>query len=467
MKESQQYYLKICTMNPKFKDFRISSDSPLIKLKNIFKFSLLIPLIFASEESQSQVALSPIKFTNQYYKYVVTEKLIEIAGYKINLENLEKSISDLDLPADKENKNCFHSISENYQFKICNPIQKLLSLQSEVLINGQPSDNTGSVVLQDIRKPVKLNVLVGKVPLIEFSARKRAIAPYKVSKVAEQNVTKFTFIDLNHRKYIWETTLGVEDLTFQLETVSENYLVYQDYIYVSPRPEKIGFDFSLELPPEVQYSYHRFGLNLLLGFSNFITETSTYSSTLNSAIGQGIKLLYERNLDQTQSLYTNLILYNAKITDERKSIVIVNQNFNLFDFNIGYKKYYDLNWTLSYELNYRNHFTTQETASNSNQFEVLQSYTSSFLVSPEYTLLESRLWNFISDVSIGAILPQPTPYGKSSIGTAWGLGLKTTYKLKSARLFAGINYDDRSFSAEGGSFKNKDFIYSLGYYYLF
>lgn len=467
MKEAQQYYLKSCTMNPKFKDFRISAENPLIKLKNIFKFSLFLPLLFLTDKSQAQIAVSPIKFTNQYYKYVVTEKIIEIAGYKIDLENIEQSISDLDLRQDKENKKCYNSITENYQFKICTPVQKTLSLQSEVLINGEPSDNAGSVILQDIRKPMKLSVLVGKVPLIEFSARKRSIAPYKVSKVAQQNVTKFTFIDLNHRKNIWETTLGVEELTFKLESVTENYLVYQDYIYVNPRPEKIGFDFTLKLPTEVQYSYHRFGLNLLLGFSSFTTKTTTYSSTLNSAIGQGIKLLYERNLDKTQTLYTNLILYSAKITDEKNSVTLLNQNFNLIDFNVGYKKYYDLNWTVSYELNYRNHFTTQETATNSNQFEIQQSYSASFLASPEYTLLETRQWNFISDLSLGAILPQSTPYGKSSLGTAWGLGLKTTYKLRSARLYAGINYDDRSFSAADGSFKNKDFIYSLGYYYLF
>ncbi len=467
MKEAQQYYLKSCTMNPKFKDFRISSDNPLIRLKNIFKFSLLIPLIFLSEKLQAQAAVSPIKFTNQYYKYVVNDKEIVIAGYKIDLENLDKSINDFDLKVDIENQNCYFSSTENYQFRLCKLQETSKSTPPQVLINGEPSDNAGAVILQDIRKPIKLNVNMGQIPFIEFSARKRSIAPYKVSKSAQQNVTKFTFIDLNHRKNIWETTLGVEELTFKLESVTENCLVFQDYIYVHPQPEKIGFDFTLKLPTEVQYSYHRFGLNLLLGFSSFTTNTTTYSSTLNSAIGQGLKFLYERNLDKTQTLYTNLILYSAKITDDKNSVVLLNQNFNLIDFNIGYKKYHDLNWTVSYELNYRNHFTTQETATNSNQFEIQQSYSASFMVSPEYTLLETRQWNFISDLSLGAILPQSTPYGKSSIGSAWGLGLKTTYKLKSARLYAGVNYDDRSFSSSDTSFRNKDFIYSVGFYYLF
>ncbi len=467
MKEAQQYYLKSCTMNPKFKDFRISSENPLIRLKNIFKFSLLVSLFFMSEKLQAQANVSPIKFTNQYYKYAVTEKTIDVAGYKIDFEKLDQSISDLDLKVDKENSNCYSSVTENYQFKICKPGETSAITSPQVLINGEPSDPAGAVILQDIRKPIKLSIMIDQHSFIEFSARKRSIAPYKVSKTALQNVTKFTFIDLNHRKNIWETTLGVEELTFKLESVTENYLVFQDYIYVHPKPEKIGFNFTLKLPTEVQYSYHRFGLNLLLGFSSFTTNTLTYSSTLNSAIGQGVKFLYERNLDKTQTLYTNLILYSAKITDEKNAVTLLNQNFNLIDFNVGYKKYYDLNWTVSYELNYRNHFTTQETATNSNQFEIQQSYSASLMVSPEYTLLETRQWNFISDISVGAILPQSTPYGKSSFGSAWGIGLKTTYKLKSARLYAGVNYDDRSFSATDASFKNRDFIYSLGYFYLF
>jgi len=238
-------------------------------------------------------------------------------------------------------------------------------------------------------------------------------------------------------------------------------------MYVSANPVADKIDFTSKLPKEVQFAYHRFGLNGLAGFSSFTTATADFTSTLNSAVGLGIKFLYEYTLDTTTSLYTNLILYTASLSDDKNSISLANKNFTLLDFNLGYKTYYDLNIALSYEFNYRNNFSTQQMGVGSNQFEVAQSFSYSLGVTPEYTLLENRRWNFILDVSPSIIFPQKTVYGESQFGYAWGLGLKTTYKLQSTRIYAGINYEDRSFKSADAQYSNKDLIYAVGFYYLF
>ena len=238
-------------------------------------------------------------------------------------------------------------------------------------------------------------------------------------------------------------------------------------MYVSANPKSEEIDSTMSLPTEIQFSYHRFGLNALAGFSSFLTSTATFNSILNSAIGSGFKLLYEYNLDTDSSLYTNLILYSASVSNERNAIVVTNKKFSLFDFDIGYKIYYDLNWALSYEFNYRNYFSTKEVTLGSGVFEIDQSSSYSLGLRPEYTLLESRRWNFIVDASPSLIFPQSTSYGKTALGYSWGLGLKTTYKLKNTRIYAGLSYDDRTFNTADAKYQNKELIYSVGFYYLF
>ncbi len=461
--ESQQYYIKSCSMNPRFKEFRISEDTLLSKIKGLFKFSLIFIILGAAQNLSSEIVSAPIRFTNQYYQYEVTGQRILIAGIDIDTNDLSQTISDLNLV---QIGNCYVKKTENTNLKICNSPKLAVNSNLRVFIANQPAENSGTVILQDLKEYINLKVVKNRSIFLDFSVRRRAIAPYKIQKEIDSNKTQFTFLDLNNRKNIWDAELDISKLTFRLESITEPYLILQDYVYESSTIENEAIDFTMKLPTEVQFSYNRIGLNALAGFSSFETATLTFKSTLNSAVGKGMKLLFERNLDTSSSIYTNLIFYTAIITDERNAIVVINKNFTLLDFNLGYKIYYDLNWALSYEFNFRNNFATKENTAGSSQFEINQSYGYSLGLTPEYTFLESRRWNFVLEASPSVLFPQKTAYGQTAIGYAWGLGLKSTYKMKATRIYAGLNYEDRTFNSPDAKYKNKDLIYSVGFYYL-
>lgn len=462
--ESQQYYNKSCVMNPKFKEFKIADKSFSDKLKSFFKFSILLLVCIGSQKAQSELKLSPIKFTNQYYQYNIIENQIQIAGLDIDFTNLEKTITEQNLIS---KESCFEKKTDNALLKICPPPRLAVKTPLTVVIAGTLAENTGTVILQDIKEYVELKVVQNNFDVIVFKTKRRAIAPYKIQKDANTSKTRFTFLDLNNRKNIWSAELGLTELTFKLESLTEPYTIFQDYVYPNSKIESEEIDFTMKLPTELRISYNRFGLNGLVGFSSFVTSTDTFNSTLNSAIGKGIKMIYERNLDSKTSAYTNIVLYSATISDDKNAVVILNKNFTLIDFNVGYKTYTDLNWAFSYEFNFRNYFSTKETVFGSNQYEIVQSSSSSLGITPEYTFLENRRWNLVTDISPSIIFPQSTPYGQSAIGYSWGIGLKTTYKLKSSRLYAGFNYADRSFNSPEAKYKNKDLIYAVGFYNLF
>jgi hypothetical protein len=461
---AKQYYIKSCQMNPKFKDFKLFEDRFLVKMKNLFKFSFFVCVLSFASKAQSQIIDLPIKFTNQYYEYTVQENRVQIAGLEFDTTQIDQNIQGLNLIKDKKGI-CSTATTENAELKICPVARNQTELTVYVMDTVAP--NQGTVVLQDLYKFINFKIMQGEETLIEFQTRRRPIAPYKVEKQALEKTTQFTFLDLNNRKNIWIAHLGLDELTFKLQSTSEIYRILQDFVYVKNISENDAIEFTMDLPTELKYSYQRFGLNALAGFSSFTTSTDTFKSVLNSAIGSGIKLLYEHNLDAKTSLYTNLILYTAAVSNERNAITVANKNFTLFDMNLGYKVYYDLNWALSYEFNYRNNFTTVETAPSSGQFEVAQSNSYSIGANPEYTFLESRRWNFVLEFAPSIILPQSTAYGQTQIGYAYEFGIKTTYKLQSARAYAGINYEDRTFNASAAKYKNKNFIYSVGFYYLF
>ncbi len=459
------FYKKSCLANPKFIQFPILNTSFLSKFKNVFKFILVASTLFISQKNYcDELQPAPIKFTNQYYNYEFNDKKLDIAGLHIDLNDLNKTINEQELV---KSTNCFGKKTENSTMRICPQNMTAATTDFKVLIAGQRAEDKGFVILQDLTEYMEFRLVSGKNIIFEFKAHKRAIAPLIIKKNTGDLTTQFTFIDIKNRKNIWQAELGVNELTFKLESVTESFYFLQDYIYISESPEIDNIEFNLKLPKEVQYSYNRFGLNALAGFSSFVTSTATFNSTLNSAVGYGVKLLYERNLDATSGLYTNLILYSATVSNERNTVVITNKKFSIFDFNVGYKNYLDLSWALGYELNYRNNFTTSETSSGSDQFEIQQSNSTSITLRPEYTFLENRLWNFVLDASPSIMLPQSTTYGATKIGYAWGIGVKTTYKIRASRLYAGINYDDRTFKSDDASFRNKDLIYAVGFYYLF
>ncbi len=461
---AKQYYNKSCQMNPQFKELKISEDTLMSKIKSFFKFSVFLLCLTISQKIYSDPVSLPIKFTNQYYEYEVKENMIHIAGLDIETTQLTEKITELGLIKEKDSI-CYSKKTENAKLKIC-PVERNQS-ELKVHITNTAAPNTGTVILQDLREYVDFKVLQDKVVVLQFQTRRRPIAPYKIQKSASENKTHFTFLDLNNRKNIWTADLVLNELTFKLESVNEPYRILQDYVYVSQTPENDSINFTMKLPTEVQFSYHRFGLNALAGFSSFTTDTSTFKSRLNSAIGSGFKLLYEYTLDEATSLYTNLILYSATVSNEQTNIIVTNKKFSIFDFNLGYKVYYDLNWAISYEFNYRNYFTTKETSLGSTNFLIDQSNSYSIGLSPEYTFLESRRWNMVMEISPSLILPQKTAYGQTQVGFGLDFGAKTTYKLKSTRVYAGINYDDRTFNSADAKYKNKNFIYSVGFYYLF
>lgn len=466
MTESETYYNKSCAMNPKFYDFKITRSRFADKLKSLIRFSVVcLGLSLVSKYTYAEILNSPIRFTNQYFNYAVAENNADVAGLKIDFKNFEKLTQDLEMT---KIKNCYVKKNENTQLILCEPRENSTTLELKAYIANTEVDSSGSVILQDLKNFIEFTIKNKTQTVLSLKARRRPIAPFNVIKEINSETTQFTLLDLNHRRNMWVKELNINELKFKLESSEEPYDIFQEFIYTSNEDLKsIAIDFTMKLPTELKISSNRIGINALLGYSSFITSTATFNSVLNSNVGYGLKFLYEKNLDKNSSLYTNLILYSAQIANERNSIAIETKKFTLFDYDLGYKIFYNLNWAFSFEYNYRNNFSTFETMSGSGIFDISQSNSSSLGITPEYTFLESRLWNLIVNFSPALTLPQSTPYGNTQIGYSYGTELKTTYKLKESRVYAGINYTNKVFNSNDAKFQNKDFIYSVGFYYLY
>ena len=465
-KETEFYYNKSCAMNPKFYDFKITRSNFADKLKSMIKFSVYFLCIYSiSNVASSQIQSSPIRFTNQYFNYALANNQADVAGLKIDFKNFEKLTKELEMT---KIKNCFVKKNENIQLILCEPQADNITLDLKAYISNTEVDRSGSVVLQDLNNFIEFSIKDKTKTVLSLKAKRRPIAPFKVSKESNSEFTQFTLLDLNHRRNMWVKDLNINDLKFKLESTDEPYDIFQDYVYITTDDIKsAAIDYTMKLPTQIQFSSNRFGINALVGFSSFTTSTATFNSVLNSNVGYGLKFLYEKNINKNSSAYTNLILYTAQIANEKNSISIENKKFTLFDYDVGYKVFYNLNWAASLEYNYRNNFSTFETALGSGVFDISPSNSSSIGITPEYTLLESRLWNFIINLSPAITLPHSTPYGNTQIGYSYGVEVKTTYKLKESRIYAGINYTNKVFNSSDAKFQNKDFIYSVGFYYLY
>ena len=274
------FYKKSCLANPKFVQFPILNTSFLLKFKSVFKFFLILPvLLFSHKNYSEELQSAPIKFTNQYYNYEFNDKHLDIAGLHIDLNDLNKTINEQELV---KSTNCFGKKTENTTMRICPQNMTATTTDFKVLIAGQHAEDKGIVILQDLTEYIEFRLITGKNIIFEFKAHKRAIAPLTIKKNAGDLKTQFTFIDIKNRKNIWQAELGINELTFKLESVTEVFYFLQDYVYVSENPESDKIEFNLKLPKEIQYSYNRFGLNALAGFSSFVTSTATFNSTLNS-----------------------------------------------------------------------------------------------------------------------------------------------------------------------------------------
>lgn len=468
---ASENFKKCMKLNPQFEKMipkKKTFLSKLLKLSGYAFFLLYLgyqPQLFAQNQSEEMQAGTPIRYMNQYFNYSVSDQEIQISQFKINPKNVAQFIQDEGLkPVEKTN--CSFKRTFFSQLVICSENNATGGVL-ETFINKQKVDAKGIVIVQDNKVPLLLEIKSNGKRFIELRTRKRRIVPYKVSKEAGSQSVFLDLVDLDKRRYRWEKTISTEDDNYSIERIDELLDLRQDFVFSDKNVAQNSLNFTMAIPKEMIIATNRFGLNVLAGYSSFGTQTSQFNSKINSTVGYGLKLLYEKNLSESGSAYTNISYYRASILEDQNQNAIGQKNFDLIDFNLGYRQFLNLDWTLGYELNYRNNFYSYFDANNIGVYDVVK--TNSLIVGlvPEYNLIKTRLWTVVIDSVFGVILPQQTNYGKTDTGFVIEPSAKLTYKLYEYRLYAGATYSGKVFKSAEAQFSNRELIYSLGFYYLF
>lgn len=469
---ANENFKKCVKLNSQFEKLvpkKRSFFSKLLKLNGIIFWTIFLSYqsnLFAQNVSTEEIAARmPLRYMNQYFNYSINEQEIQISQFKINPKSIDQFIDDEGLkPVDKSDcavKKTFFS-----QLLICRHAEMTYG-SFEIFINKQKVDPKGIVVVQDNKLPLLLEIKNNGKRFIELRTRKRRIVPYKISKDADSKSVFLDLVDLDKRRYRWEKTISTDDDSFDIERVDELLDLRQDFVFTDKNMEKNAINYTMALPKEMIIATNRFGLNLLAGYSSFSTMVSNFTSRINSTVGFGVKLLYEKNLSENGSAYTNISYYRASILEDQNLNIISQKSFDLIDFNVGYRQFLNLDWTLGYEFNYRNNFYSYLDPSQTNIYDIEK--TSSLILGlvPEYNLIKTRLWTVVVDSVLGVVLPQQTKYGKTDMGFAIEPSAKLTYKLNEYRIYAGMTYSGKIFKNADAQFSNKELIYSFGFYYLF
>lgn len=367
---------------------------------------------------------------------------------------------------------CFEFNSQFSELQACkklNPTAGNSIFLPSVLIDGQPFQRSGIVVLKNKDERVLFQAQLSENNLVELRTKKRTIVPKSIQKMANNEEFKVIFQDLETKENLsWNDSININQSFFNIE-LDPILNLKQDIYFTGKRLKESSLNYvrtESQKPQGPSVYLHSTTFEPFGIYQSAVGSANKLNASVASNFGQGFKIdhrwLVNRNLDAQIDGYT----YQTLIISDSANLV---NNTTQFFYSAAGGLSYHLreNFDLLGQVVIRKDLFFKVNDQNTKAVDIISGLNKIISVTPRWTFYKNLNSSALLDLGLNYLLPTTADTESVQAGTSVQFGFNYSYEFIFGHLKFETYYLRRAQNSQTFNFSEQAAFYGLGYQYFF